>query len=584
MIGTHKAGLKFSRIWTLIAVLAVLVALLPVGTAAGKSYSAGRFDVDLVVEPGGTLLVTETVVFQFSGGPYTYAFRQLSRSETDRIEIISAAMDGEELQPGMQAGQVEISDAGDPIDVRWHFTPTTDQARTFTLKYRVFGATRIAGTNDLVQWFVIPSDHEYDILSSTVTVHLPVGQATTRAATLSGAAWNMETGAAQLVFSAADIPADRSALLSLPFTRGSLLAQPPAWQQVQLERARQTRAAFPWAAGLGLAMLVLAGLGLVMVWRNNHLEQAAGFEQGVITRPPDALGPAEAGSLFTLPGIPLELAVATFFDLARRGWIRLEQSEKKTGLFSKDKFAVVREASVQDVALLPHEQMVYDLIFDHKPGRQSIDDTVELTKTIERLQRGLHYFSKKIVERMAAQGWVDEGRKQKRQMLLIAGVVGLILFTAALVFSFGLISSVGSNLAFTGTVLLGVSIAGIALSLADLIMAASWHVLTTKGLKARQQWQGFGDYLKSQIRSDETALQEDWLDAYLPDAVALRFGDRWAKAFQQRGLQPKMAWLRAVDSVNDGSLVAVLAVITTTSSADGGAGGGGGGGGASGAG
>lgn len=566
------------------ALLAVLIALLPVGTAAGKSYSADRFDVDLVVEPGGTLLVTETVLFQFSGGPYTYAFRQLDRSETDRIEIISAAMDGLELPPGMQAGQVEISDAGDPIDVRWHFAPTSDQARTFTLKYRVFGTTRLADSNDLVQWFVIPSDHEYDILSSTVTVHLPAGQPPSGAATLSGAAWKMETGAAQLVFTAVEIPADRSAVLSLPFPRGSLLAQPPAWQQVQLERARQTKAAFPWAAGLGLAMLVLAGLGLAMVWRTNHLELAAGFEQGVITRQPDTLGPAEAGSLFTLPGVPLELAVATFFDLARRGWIRLEQSEKKAGWFSKDKFVVVREASVQDVALLPHEQMVYDLIFDHKPGRQSIDDTVELTKTIERLQRGLHYFSNKLVERMAAQGWIDEGRKKKRQMLLIAGVIGLILFTAALVFSFGLISSVGLNLAFTGTILLGISIAGIALSLADLIMAASWHVLTTRGLKARQQWQGFGDYLKTQIHSNETALQEDWLDAYLPDAVALRFGDRWARAFQQRGLQPKMAWLRAVDNANDGSLAAVFAVITTTSSSDGGAGGGGGGGGASGAG
>lgn len=575
---TARDKLRRIRLWGVIALLMALTILFPPGAAIGKSYVAERFDVDLVVEPDGTLLVTETVVFQFAGGPYTYAFRQLSRSETDRIEILGASMDGKELPPGMQAGQVEISSAGDPIDVRWHFPPTTDQPRTFTLKYRVFGTTRITETADLVKWFVIPSDHEYDIQASTVTIHLPPGVSPSGASSMTGSAWKLQETDTQLVFTAEYIPADKAALLSLPFASGSLLAQPPAWQQVQLERTRQTRSAFPWAAGLGLIMLVIAGLGLAVVWRNNHPEPAKGFDQGVITRPPNALGPAEAGSLFSLPGIPLELAVATLLDLARRGWIRLEQSRKKDGWFSKEKFLVVREESVNDVTLKPHEQFVYDQVFDHKPGKVEIADSVELTKSIERLQRGLHNFSKKLADWMAAQGWIDEGRRQKRQSLMITGVIGMVFFAGALVFSFGLIASVGNNQAFTGTILLGISIAGLALSLADLIMAGNWHVLTASGLKAREQWEGFGDYLKSQIRSNDSILQEDWLDAYLPDAVAMRFGDKWAKVFQQRGLQPKLAWLRAVDNVQAGDVVAMMAAITATSSGDGGAGGGGGGG------
>lgn len=574
---TQRKSRLIKRFWAVITILMALAILLPSGAAAGKSYTADRFDVDIVIEPGGTLLVTETVVFQFSGGPYTYAFRQLSRNETDDIQILSAAMDGEKLPQGMQAGQVEISTEGDPVEVRWHFAPTTDQARTFTLKYRVLGSTRIADSADQVKWFVIPSDHEYDILSSTVTIHLPPGQTPADAASLNGANWTANPGDTTLEFTSSNIPADQSALLSMSFARGSLLVQPPAWQQARIERASQTRAAFPWAAGLGLALLIMGGLGLALVWRNNHPEQSTGFEQGVISRPPNELRPAEVGSLFSLPGVPLELAVATLLDLARRGWIRLEQSEKKIGWFSREKFLVVREDSVDDTSLLPHEQTVYDLVFDHRPGKSQVNDAVELTKSIERLQRGLHDFSKNVVDWMTANGWLDADRKQKRQTITILGVIGLVLFMASFLFSVGLIGAEGRNLSFMGTILMGVSIAGIALSLADLIMAGNWHVLTVRGLQAREQWQGFGDYLKSQIRSNESILQEDWLDAYLPDAVAMRFGDKWAKVFQQRGMQPKLAWLRAVDSVQAGDVVGMMAAITATSSGDGGAGGGGGG-------
>jgi hypothetical protein len=490
-------------------------------------------------------------------------------------------MDGVQLPGGTQAGQVEISNQADPIDVRWHFNPTSDQARTFTLQYRVSGTTRVAEDADLVKWYFIPSDHEYEIHSSTLTVHLPDGETMSGPIGLTGADWQVELTDELFTANASNIPANQAALLSLPFPAGSLLSQPPAWQARQIERSRQTGAAFPWAAGLGLVCLLSGSLGLVLVWRNNHPEQAVGFEQGVISRPPDELKPALAGALFSLPIVPLDLAVATLMDLARRGWIRLEQSEKKKGLLGRYRFNVVREQRVADVPLQPFEQTLYDLIFDRLPGHRLAVDSVELAKAIERVQRGLRFFSKEVLEAMSAGQWLDAQRKRKRQIISAAGAGGLLIFLVLFFLSVWMIGSVGEHRAYNGTILMSLAIAGFAISVAASIMAGRWHVLTGNGLEARRQWEGFRDFLKTQIRSNETALQVEWLDAYLPFAVALRFGDRWAGAFKDRGIKPELAWLRAVDDLQAAH---VMAYIAASSSSSGGAGGAGGGGGASGAG
>ena len=72
---------------TLLSSLIVL-ALAVVAAApawAAKDYNAERFDVQFELQPDGSALVTEKVVFRFEGGPFTYAFRDIAATETDGI-------------------------------------------------------------------------------------------------------------------------------------------------------------------------------------------------------------------------------------------------------------------------------------------------------------------------------------------------------------------------------------------------------------------------------------------------------------------------------------------------------------------
>src|SRR4030043_471463 len=84
------------RVFVLLVVLLTIFMLSVSNSRAqtGKSYHANSFDVDITVEPGGTLLVTEDVTFQFVGGPFTYAYRELALNATDGVEILRVAIDG----------------------------------------------------------------------------------------------------------------------------------------------------------------------------------------------------------------------------------------------------------------------------------------------------------------------------------------------------------------------------------------------------------------------------------------------------------------------------------------------------------
>ncbi len=75
-----------------VAVLMVLCLTMGVSQAQEKSYSASRFDVDMTIEEGGSLLVKETIVFDFVGGPFTFVFRELPLDHTDGISVLEASV------------------------------------------------------------------------------------------------------------------------------------------------------------------------------------------------------------------------------------------------------------------------------------------------------------------------------------------------------------------------------------------------------------------------------------------------------------------------------------------------------------
>jgi hypothetical protein len=112
-------------------ILVLFVSLFAINPVlAAKSYYAERFDVKIDIQENGSALITETVKFHFEGGPFTFAFREISATETDGLTFLYASMDGAAMEQGTQLRQVEVT-AGNPLKVTWHFPPTSDAAHVF---------------------------------------------------------------------------------------------------------------------------------------------------------------------------------------------------------------------------------------------------------------------------------------------------------------------------------------------------------------------------------------------------------------------------------------------------------------------
>ena len=165
----------------LIVLLTTLIIVSP--AAAAKSYYAERFDVQVDLQENGAAIVTETVEFRFVGGDFTFAFREISTAETDGVAFLDASMDGVPMSQGTQAGQVEVT-AGNPLKVTWHFSPTSDAAHVFTVRYQADGLIR-KGDADTLIWRAIPEVHDYSITNSTITLNYPSKATLLEAPTLS---------------------------------------------------------------------------------------------------------------------------------------------------------------------------------------------------------------------------------------------------------------------------------------------------------------------------------------------------------------------------------------------------------------
>lgn len=552
-----------------IALLVSLVLATP--ASAEKSYYAERFDVQIDLQGDGSAIVTETVEFRFSGDPFTFAFREISAAETDGVTFLDASMDGVLMPQGTGAGQVEV-EAGNPLKVTWHFPPTSDAARVFTVRYRAEGVIR-KGDADTFIWRAVPEDHDYSISKSTIILTFPPRAALLEAPTLSR---NFETASTdgRLILTSGGLSPDEDLILTAKFSPNSLTQSAPRWQARQQQSKAATGRALPFGFGAGILTLLLGGLGLFTYTRANARELTV---SPVVStpNPPSDLAPAIMGKLTNQYGS----FMGVIFDLAQRGV--LEVREEK-GFWGTKKHVLVRAGDAP--ALKPFEQILLDALF--KPGETEMN----MSEIGTRLATKQKQFDDSLERELVQRGWLDLERKQKRGRLTVVGI--LMMFFSIVVGLVGLAAggaSVSSNpdwlIVFAA--LVGFAAGLFLLSIPVLIYAGTFSILTPAGEEQSTRWKGFAEYLKQVSKGREPAIRPDYFEKYLAYAAVFGLGTGWAKYFQKLGNVPLPVWFHAMAGSNGdfGAMVAVMSASDSAGASAGGAGGGGAsGGGSSGAG
>jgi hypothetical protein len=534
--------------------------------AQAKSYSAERFDSHIRILAGGAVEVTETVVFRFVDGPFTFVFREIPKRGTDSIEVVRATMDGRALPTGNQPGQVEIG-GNSRLRVQWHFAePVSNSTHTFTLAYHVHGVVRQSEDGDLLAWRALPQQHAYAIDSSTIEIEHPAPLALPPAVESRRAAvpWTQFSataadGQGQTVrLRASGIGKNGWVEARLYFAPGSVIASPPLWQAAQ-ERADALAPSWLWAAAL------VAAAGFVLLWslrlRDDQPRRDTTFA-GTSAAPPDSMPPAIAGALAADGRVSLAHAMATLFSIADRGAIVIKEGPRT---FGQRAFTLDRGGA--RLALASHEQAALDLAFG---GAQEQERQVSLSKARRRLQSHIGRFRDAVHGEMTAMGLID-ARRKAAHVRYGAVSLGLLLLGAAGLF----VAAVALVPRYRGWSLI-VPAAVIVVGLVGFIFQGATTQLSDAGQRAGERWRAYQKHLK-EVAREQAHLGAESPSGVLPFAVALGLAAVWAKFAKSRpSLVPP--WFQA-EAASDasGSFHAFVAYGGSPGGGHGGGGGAGGG-------
>ena len=552
----------------------LLIALVfSIAAQGDKSYSADRFDVDVAAQTDRSLVVEETVAFRFVGGPFSFVFRELPTDHTDGITDIVAGVDGVPWPQGTGPGQVEIED-GDPIVITWHLPPTADAVQNFTLSYRALGVVRQENEADLLDWQALPDEYEYDIASSTITVSYPAGATRQGEPEVTSGKADAATGDGQVVFTQGNLSAGDPLVVRLNFAPGSFSDTPPVWQaQTQAQNSR----AWIWIAA---AAATLVG-GLIAVFAAARpYQRTIRKSNSFLHKPPADLPPALAGWLFNQT-ISWQHGLATLFDLAERGLIRIEEAAEKKW-YQANQFAVTLLGRSAD--LRPHEHALLDLLFTDKSGAPH--DTITMSDmgqliTSSRWKK----FTESLEGEAEAQGLISRESKERGKRLMIWGGVLMVLLLP-----------LAAAVILTGTlfgfwpVLLAAAI--FIVGLIALLSGATLSPLSDRAAKLAETFDPFRRFLEQVGKGKIDVPDPAYYQAYLPYATAFGQAQPWVKQQSKAGYDVVPSYFRGLSDDGSANMVVFIAAVTSASnsggsasaSAAGAAGAGAAGGGASGAG
>jgi Predicted membrane protein (DUF2207) len=434
------------------------------------------------------------------------------------------------------------------------------------LTYRAEGVVQKAQNADILDWNALPSDYQYSIRSSTITVTYPEQALLLEAPGVTRSTAQVQTSHGKTVFSASNLAAGNSMGIELRFRAGSIISQAPGWQQQQ-ERARMLL--LPMILG-GIAIFLLGTFLLIWYFRRYRRRTTfPAIETYHVTSPPADLPPAIAGTL-TSADPNLNTALATLFDLARRGVLSIVEPAGEKKWYESGKEYLV-ELQYQSPNLLPHENGLLAVLYEN--GNDEVT-AIKVSKIGEAYSKHQSLFDEPVRQEMDAMGFIDPERKRIRTRM---GRTSGLLFGLSLV-GFIVALIVGIALGAWPLIFLPLGLAGT--SVTALVLWATYSPLSDQGMEASQRWQAFSKYLSHIISGKEPVPSATTFEQYLPYATSFGFMEKWVKFFQRQGVIVAPAWFRSLSNANNddfSSFAHMMFYVNTTASSSSSSSGGGGG-------
>ncbi len=355
-----------------IALLAALVvALVAAAPAAARSADITDADVALRLAPDGSLLVTESLTFNYDGH-FEGSYRDIVLLHGARISDVSVSQDGERFRPGGNTalgsfdrpgvfGTTEtFDDDGNNVErIVWHYR-ATDEQRTTVISYRVRNV--VLAYDDVLDigWTVWGDQWDFDLDNLSASFTNPALDPDDDLYRVWGHPRDVEgetvRGDGEATLTATDVNSGTAVEFRVTMPRDPDAAYPAAVQKsgeglpgiLAEEQGLDDEFNSPWNRfkravarhaflfSLGIAAIAWLIVGLLMLLARDRPRGVPEY----LPEPPDDAAPALAYALANEGTDSDDTVLATLLDLVDRGYYETAQAtteDEKLDLSLKQK-------------------------------------------------------------------------------------------------------------------------------------------------------------------------------------------------------------------------------------------------------
>jgi uncharacterized protein (TIGR04222 family) len=498
----------------LVLVTLLLLALLVPGAALAKEWRIDRMDVVLDVQQNSDVLVSEDITFTFVG-PYTYVGRVIPTGNMDKLTDIQVFQNGQPLPEGSGPGTWQAFREGSNQVIQLNFD-LADTSASWTIKYRAQGAIFFFNEGDELRWYVFDADTPVTIGAATATVKLPGSVAPEKLTAAIDTAPEVANevnspGPSTLAYKAGPFPA---------YTRFWIVAGFPKGVVDFVWTWRRVAGWIVPKAGFALPIFTL--LGMLVLWRRRGRDEPAAAFAGYVSEPPSDLPPGVAGALID-ERVDVKEVIATIVDLARRGYIEIENRQEGVWVFKSMKNVFRKLRPFDD--LKGFEKQVAEALFAAK-NEVSSDDLKDKFYT------HVNGIVDNIYGEVTTRGLFVSNPKSARASWIGLGVAVLVILGGGSVILGSIFGVPGWGFLFMGSLVSGIVI---------IAFSRSMPKRTSAGAQEVRKWEAFRNYLRDLTRYQDMATARESFERYLPYAIAFGVERAWVRRFQEMQL-PAPAW------------------------------------------
>jgi hypothetical protein len=510
------------------------------------------YDVDVTVEPAGSILVSETIDYDFGFNGHHGIYRDVPvrAPHDDRYDrVYPLKVLSVDASPGTPHGY-KLENVGDHKRIKiGDPDKTITGPHRYTISYRVGSALNGFPDHDELYWNAIGT--EWSVVIERATVRVTTPSAITQVACFGGGSGSrLECGDANHAGTIAGFSQDRlssgeGVTVVVGFAKGAVPEPTPALdERWNLARAFSVT---PVTVGVGTLLLVAVVAGFArLAWATGRDRRFVGSpvdaafategpeeavppslhalgagETPVEFVPPDGLRPGQVGTLVDEVANPLDVT-ATIVDLAVRGFLRIDEIPK-TGWFGKADWMLTKLKDGEELRV--YERSLLDGLFED-------GDDVKLSELRTTFAGRLHKVQHELYDDAVGQGWFVARPDKVRLRWRVIGGVALALSLAVLVLL----------AAFTHAALLGVPL--VVGGLLVLAGAGRMPRRTAKGTGVLRRVEGFRRFInESEKERARFAERQNLFSEYLPYAIVFGATQKWARAFAGlEGELPQPSW------------------------------------------